>query len=164
MIDFWIPIIPTLLLFLMLKTKMVYRILLSLLFFIVFPYIAFIFSTILYNLQCDLTDKIGYCPITDFTRKITIISNFLFSLFFTVILFVAYKKQSKKLFNYVFIFFILFTICLIIKFIIGSIHFYLIDTVGYSNFYTKILTLFDNYIISVILTVVLYLYLRVFKK
>lgn len=164
MIDFLISIVPTVLLFLMLKTKLIYKILLSLLFYIVFPYIAFIFSVIIFNLHSNLIDKIGYCSITDFTRIISNISGILFEVLFTIILFIAYKKQSEKIFNRVFLLLILFTICIIIKFTIASIHFYLIDTVGYSNFYTKIFMLFDNYIVSVILTAGLYLYLRVFKK
>lgn len=160
MIILLLSIIPTVLLFLMLKTKMLYKILLSLVFYVVFPYIVLIFAVIMSNLHSGLIDKIGYCPVTDFTQNLSNISGILFEVFFAIILFIAYKRQNKKLFKRTILILILFILCLIIKFTIASIHFYLIDTVGYSNFYTKILTLFDNYIISVILTVVLYLYLR----
>lgn len=83
---------PTILFYLMLNVNNIYKLLLSILFYIILFIIAELFRNVISNLHYDLTDKIGYNNITDFTRIFSNISDILFVIITTIIMFILYKN------------------------------------------------------------------------
>lgn len=78
--------------YLILKIKSLYKILFSVLFYIVLFIIAELFEGTISNLHYDLTDKIGYNDITDFTRIFSDLSDILFVIIIALIMFILHKK------------------------------------------------------------------------
>lgn len=93
--EFDLYIIPTILFFLTIKVKLPYKILLSILFFILGNIIGIILSIVISDIHYTLTDKIGYNYITDFTRNLSRLTNFIFLSILTIILFYKYKTSKK---------------------------------------------------------------------
>ena len=92
-----LTIIPTFLFYLILKIKPLYKVLLSIGFYIILFIASALFEHTIFNLHCNLTDKIGYNDITDLTRIISSFSDILFIIFTTILLYFIYKTQNKKL-------------------------------------------------------------------
>lgn len=86
MIIFIFAIIPAILLFSFLNTKFIYKIFCSTAFYIINLIIAEIFSNIVFNAYCSLTDQIGYNWITDIIRIISNISDLLFIVIITAVM------------------------------------------------------------------------------
>jgi len=85
-------IIPTVLFYFVLKLKPLHKFLLSILFYIGLFILAELFKVNISNLHYNLTDKIGYNYITDFTRIFSSISDILFVIITALIMFILHKK------------------------------------------------------------------------
>ena len=86
MLIFIFAIIRAILLFSFLNTKFIYKIFCSVAFYIINLIIAEIFSNIVFNAYCSLTDQIGYNWIIDIIRIISNISDPLFIIIITVVM------------------------------------------------------------------------------
>ncbi len=144
-------IIPTIIFYKIVDTKQIYRIMLTLLFWVFVVVFCGISSNMIFNLYCTLTDNIGYNKITDFVHYISTISGYIFLILSTLILFIIYKKRSKFLFRYLILVVLLITNLFIFKFISYTIYFNLVDNLSYNNFYIKIYRIFEIFLTFVIL-------------
>jgi len=151
MLDVYIAVIPTIIFYKIIKTKQIYKILLSLLFWLFIVVFCGISSNIIFNQYCMLTDRIGYNIITDFVRYISTIWGYIFLTLFTIVLFFVYKKNNKKLFHYVLLFILLISILFIFNFISTFIYFNLFDNLGYNNLHIKVYKIFKIFLNFVIL-------------
>lgn len=157
-------IIPTIIFYNILNIRNIYKIFLSILFWIFLVIFGELFSSIIFNLYCTLTDKVGYNQITDFMHYISTVSEYIFLTFLTVILFITYKKQSKKLFKYIILLLLFVISFFIFNFISKSIYFTLIENFGYYNIYTNIYNLLHRCLIVLILIGMFYGIKKVTQK
>jgi len=144
-------IIPAIIFYKILDTKQIYRILLTLLFWVFLIVFCGIFDNMIFNLYCTLTDNFGYNKITDFIHYISTISGYIFLILSTLILFIIYKKRSKLLFRYLILVILLIFNLFIFKFISYTIYFNLVDNLGYNNFYIKVYRIFEIFLTLIIL-------------
>lgn len=152
-----LTVIPTILFYLILKIKHLYRFLLSIVFYIVLFIIAELFEVTISNLHYNLTDKIGYNSITDLTRILFSFSDFLFIIFTTILLYFIYKTQNKKLIHYTIKFFVFIVLYYLLSFICGSIHFRIIDIYGYSSIISDVFyKTYRFFAICILLAVILF--------
>lgn len=150
-------IIPTVLFYLILKIKPLYKILFSILFYIILFIIAELFEGTISNLHYNLTDKIGYNNMTDFTRNLSSISDILFIIIISVLLFIIYKTKNKKLASNTTKFFIFIILYYLLNFVFGAIYFKIIDIYGYSSAISDIFfNIFRFLIIFILFAVILF--------
>ena len=154
-----LTIIPTILFCLILKIKHFYRVLLSGLFYIVHFILSALLEHTIFNIHYNLIDKIGYNKITDFTHIISEFSAILFVILTSVIMYIIYKKQNKKLIYYTIKFFVLIILYYLLNFISGLIYFKMIDIFEYGSIITNII-----YKICQILDFGILLYVLFYKK
>lgn len=139
-----LTIIPSIIFYKILNTKIIYKIFLSILFWVFVVLSCVLLSNFIFNIYCTLTDKLGYNQITNFIHFISTVFGYIFLTILTTILYVAYKKQSRKLFHCV-ILFMLITICyFILNFTLNSIYYNLIENFG---IYTYIYNIFHSCLI-----------------
>lgn len=146
-------IIPTILFYLILRIRPVYKVLLSIVFYNVLFILSVLFEHTIFNLHYNLTDKIGYNYITNFTRIFSSFSDILFIIFIIILLYLIYKTQNKKLIHYTIKFFALIILYYLLSFICGSIYFKMIDLCGYSS---NIPDIFNNILKFSSLCILLY--------
>lgn len=148
MVNLFLATIPAILLCLMLKNKILYRILWGILFYCSILFASFVFHIIIFNLYYDITDRIGYSSLIAFARNAAFFADTVFIIILSIIMYFAYKRQNGNLFNKIISVFVFIVMLFIVKFVVGYIHYYILDT--------KMFNLIDNYVVSIILTLGLY--------
>lgn len=148
-------IIPTALFYLILKIKPLYKFLLSILFYIVLLILAELFKINISNFHYNLTDKIGYNDITDFTHILSNFSNILFVIIISILLFIIYKTKNEKLIRNTIKFFVFIIIYFLLNFICSSIYFKIIETYGYSSIISDLFFNISRFLIICILIAVI---------
>ena len=147
--------IPTILFYLILKMKFLYKILLSILFYIVLVIIAELFESTIWSFHYKLEDKISYNGITDFTRILFSCSDILFVIFTTILLYLIYKTKNKNLIYNTIKFFIFIVLYYLLNFICGSIYFKIIDIYGYGSITSDVFYITSHLVVICILLVVI---------
>ena len=122
-----ISIIPTIIFYKIIKPKLIYRIILSLLFWVFITVFCGLLSNIIFNLYCTLTDKVGYNQITDFIHYISSISEYIFLVLFTVFLYIIYKTKNTKLFKITMYSIVFIILLFVIKLCLGFAYLKMID-------------------------------------
>lgn len=87
--------INTIFFYKLLNTKLVYKILLSILFWNFISVFAVIFKVMISNLYYDIFDNIGYNKISYFVHDVTMVSSYLFLILHAVVLYIIYRKCHK---------------------------------------------------------------------
>ncbi len=148
-------IIPTILFYLILKVKTLYRFLLSTVFYILLFVIAALFEHTIMGFYYKLVDNVGYNNITDLARILFGFSNILFVIFMTILLYLIYKTQNKKLIHYTIKFFVFIISYYLLSFICNSIHFKMIDIYGQSSIISNVFYITSHFVIICILLVII---------
>lgn len=143
-----LSIIPSIIFYKNLKTKIIYKIFLSILFWLFIVLSCVLLSNFIFNIYCTLTDKLGYNQIIKFIHYIFIISGYVFLTLITIFLYIAYKKQSRKLFNCLILFILVIIFYFILNFILNSIYYNLVEKFGYNNIYIYIYTILHRSLIA----------------
>lgn len=146
------PIIPTIVFYKVLNIKNIfYKIFLCILFCFFVELFCVISNNSIFNIYCTLSDKIGDNNLTDFIRYISFIFGYIFWGLFTVIFYVAYKINNKKVLYYLILFVLLVSTYFICSFISNSIYFILCDDYGYHNTYINLYNIFNKSLTLIIL-------------
>lgn len=144
----FLSIIPTTLFYQILNKKKLFKILLSILFYIVIFTIVGLFENIIFNLHCNLADKIGYNNITNLTRIFPRVFGYFFIITVSILMFIIYKTKNTKLFNGTMYSLIFIVLLFLTKFCLGFIYFKIVDITGYNSIYANIFWYFNNCIVS----------------
>ena len=150
-------IIPTILFYLILKVKPLYRFLLSIVFYILLFVITALFKHTIMGFYYILVDNIGYNNITDLVRILVGFSDILFVIFTTILLYFIHKTKNRKLIYYTIKFFVFIILYYLLSFICNSIHFKMIDIYGHSSIISNVFYItFHFVIVCILLAVILF--------
>ena len=149
--------IPTILFYLILKVKPPYKVLLSVAFYIILLITSALFEHTIFNLYCNLVDKIGYNNITDITRIFSNFSDILFVIFTAILLYFIHKTKNRKLIHYTIKFFVFIILYYLLSFICNSIHFKMVDIYGHSSIISNVFYITSHFVIICILLAVILL-------
>lgn len=148
-------IIPTILFYLILKVKPLYRFLLSIVFYILLFVIATLFEYTIMGFYYRLVDNVGYNNITDLVRILFGFSDILFVIFTAILLYFIHKTKNRKLIHYTIKFFVFIILYYLLSFICNSIHFKMVDIYGHSSIISNIFYITSHFVIICILLAVI---------